>query len=535
MNIIGLKSAARTLFRRCVQCPDNAPLCPLCTSDESCLYVPGTCDTCQSSVCQKIGGSKSSSSSNSSDHHSSSAAGPIAGGVIGGVVLIAVVTYLLWRFWIKKKRESFIPSEWNIDDLRSEKSPAQAQFAQNRGDRASTHTVGSIASTVLTRASNVIQIAYVPGVTTRSDSSPDLIPPVPPIPAFSPAHSASSTPQPGQGEHYFMPGDLRDSTYSGFTEGDNRTSYARSSMTPSMMRSSVATNAYRNNAVVNPVPAQIATRSKPGLVSVKSSGKNSPTETPNTPPPPMPANASSVSRNGPLQSSIVGRLGVPKTVNVTKSNNNLLATSQSQAGLANKPIISSNLSQSNSPVDPSPSLSDTSHTKLLQQYRPQGRTPSIHDGKSSTFDDGSSSEDDSPSDRSLMSSHQQQEQQQREHAAKMSAEIQAATRLGHSNFKSPSSAPDLRIGGASKPQDPKLAELSGSDPSTGYSSARDQRHKRSGSLNQIIEEATRRATREPRHGGLGSISQASELGVSARRPSKDKESPFSDENAAGTP
>ena len=77
---------------------------------------------------RKIGGSKSSSSSNSSDHHSSSAAGPIAGGVIGGVVLIAVVTYLLWRFWIKKKRESFIPSEWNIDDLRSEKSPAQCSI-----------------------------------------------------------------------------------------------------------------------------------------------------------------------------------------------------------------------------------------------------------------------------------------------------------------------------------------------------------------------------------------------------------------------
>ncbi len=31
------------------------------------------------------------------------------------------------------------------------------------------------------------------------------------------------------------------------------------------------------------------------------------------------------------------------------------------------------------------------------------------------------------------------------------------------------------------------------------------KHQRSGSLNQIIQEATRQASREPRHGGLGSI------------------------------
>ena len=535
ITVADLKSTTRTLFRRCVQCPDSPPTCPVCPSGQTCSLVGGNCDSCQASVCTKVGASDSSSPPQPPTKHSS-AAGPIAGGVVGGVVLIAVITYLLWRFWIKKKRESFVPSEWNVDDLRSEKSPAHSQFPGNRDARASTHTVGSIASTVLTRASNIIQIAYIPGVTNRSESSPDLIPPVPPIPAFSPAHSAASTPQPGQADqHFFMPADLRDSTYSGYTEGDNRTSYARSSTSPSMMRSSVATNVYRNNAVVNPVPAQIATRFKPGVVSVRSSDKNSPIEgSIPVSPPPMPENAKSVSRNGPLQSSIVGRLGVPRTVTVTKSNNNLMATSQAQS---TKPPNPSGLHQSN--TTPSSTTSDASHKQILLQHRPNGRTPSIHDGKSSTFDDASSSEDDSPSNRSLMSSHQQQQQQQREYAALMASEIQAATRLGHSAFKPPSSAPDLRTNNdASKPHEDQVAELAGSGPSTGYASARDQRHKRSGSLNQIIEEATRRASREPRHGGLGGTGQqGGGLGATGagRRPSRDKEGPFSDDNAAATP
>jgi hypothetical protein len=130
-----------------------------------------------------------------------------------------------------------------------------------RDARASTHTVGSIASTVLTRASNIIQIAYIPGVTNRSaPSTPGLlVPPVPPIPI---ALSGANTPRYEQ-EHFFMPGDLRDSTYSGMTD---RTSYARTS---------VASTIYGKNAIVSPIPAQTVIRGKPALVSVKSNGNSS--------------------------------------------------------------------------------------------------------------------------------------------------------------------------------------------------------------------------------------------------------------------
>lgn len=183
--------------------------------------------------------------------------GAIAGGVIGGVVVIAIVTYLVWRFCIKTKRQQYEQENWAEEQ--EEQSASEKDFAMRRDARASTHTVGSVASSVLTRASNIIQIAYIPGVTNRSaPSTPGLlVPPVPPIPiALS---STASTPRYEQ-EHFFMPGDLRDSTYSAFSD---RTSYARNS---------VASTIYGKNAVVSPIPAQTVIRGKAAVVSVKSNG-----------------------------------------------------------------------------------------------------------------------------------------------------------------------------------------------------------------------------------------------------------------------
>jgi hypothetical protein len=177
------------------------------------------------------------------------------------VLAIAAITYLVWRFCIKTKRQQYEQEDWTED--REESLAAEKDFTMRRDARASTHTVASIASTVLTRASNIIQIAYIPGVTNRSaPSTPGLlVPPVPPIPiALS---SAASTPRYEQ-EHFFMPGDLRDSTYSGISD---RTSYARTS---------VASTIYGKNAVVSPVPAQTVIRGKAAVVSVKPNGANTP-------------------------------------------------------------------------------------------------------------------------------------------------------------------------------------------------------------------------------------------------------------------
>lgn len=181
--------------------------------------------------------------------------------MIGGVLAIAAITYLVWRFCIKTKRQQYEQEDWTEDH--EESLAPEKDFTLRRDARASTHTVASIASTVLTRASNIIQIAYIPGVTNRSaPSTPGLlVPPVPPIPiALS---SAASTPRYEQ-EHFFMPGDLRDSTYSGISD---RTSYARTS---------VASTIYGKNAIVSPVPAQTVIRGKAAVVSVKSNGANTP-------------------------------------------------------------------------------------------------------------------------------------------------------------------------------------------------------------------------------------------------------------------
>jgi hypothetical protein len=189
--------------------------------------------------------------------------------VIGGVVAIALFTYLIWRFCIKNKRQQY-QEDWA--EYPEEQISDEKDFAMRRSARASTHTVASIASTVLTRASNIIQIAYIPGVTNRSaPSTPGLlVPPVPPIPVAltSPTVSAGGY----EDQHFFMPGDLRDSTYSGMTD---RTSYARNS---------VASTIYGKNAVVAPVPAQTVIRGKAAVVSVKSSGANTPGDV--TPPVP---------------------------------------------------------------------------------------------------------------------------------------------------------------------------------------------------------------------------------------------------------
>lgn len=410
--------------------------------------------------------------------------------------MIVLVTYLVWRFCIKKRRDEWHQQYWQDPAANTEKE--KEDFTAQRDARASTHTVGSIASTVLTRASNIIQIAYIPGVTNRSvESSPDLIPPVPPIPAASPSHSTVGTPHAQQqNEHYFMPTDIRDSTFSGYTN-DDRTSYARSSMAPSHLRSSVAT--YRGN--VNPTPAQMVMRGKAIPISLKSTttGNNTPIDTPRTATPPVPTinlqrhGSNNLQRNGSNHSPIVARLGVPRAVTVTRSPSN------------------NNMSSAVSPLSrehASRSSSEASQAPLAQPQRRVSVTDSVrHDGNSSTFDDASSSDDDSPAEASLMGWDTEKQK--------------AATKLGHSPFKAPSSAPDLRRG----------LTPSSSPDSRGYASeSRQKRHKRSGSLNQIIEEATKRASREPRHGGLGSIGS-----LAGWKRAEAAAGPFSDAHAARTP
>ena len=262
----------RTVFKRCVTCPDENPTCPPCSKNEICSLVPADCNACASMVCVR---NPSTSPASSGPN-----VGAIAGGVVGGIAFVTIVVFLLWRFHIKKKRaqQDLEAEEWEGDDIAQQK--ATQSFQAMHQDAASTRTRGSLSNSILSRMSNVIHIAYIPGVTNRNGNGSSHNSIVPPIPAARRDMPRSPLAN-DDGALFFRPGDLRDSTYSGTSDFTDRrdTQYTRASITPSLARSSVASGIYTNN--VEPMPAQQVVRAAPRMVSVKSSSTHSPSsETP---------------------------------------------------------------------------------------------------------------------------------------------------------------------------------------------------------------------------------------------------------------
>lgn len=236
---------ARSLFKRCVQCPASAPTCPACPAGMTCTMSSQSCDACATTKCipmpQTSGQPAQSSGPN---------VGAIAGGVVGGIIALGAILFLIWWFLVRPRRA----------EAKAEREKSNA-FSAQRSERKSTQ---SIASTVLTRASNVIQIAYIPGVTNRSppETPASLVPPVPPLPGATPD------------QHFFMPGDLRDSSWTAAT--------GHQSVSPTL-RSSVATTIYRNDAIVSALPAQQIQRSRANIVSVHNGPGDSEDTTPTQP------------------------------------------------------------------------------------------------------------------------------------------------------------------------------------------------------------------------------------------------------------
>lgn len=282
----------RTIFRRCVQCPPGTPSCPTCGAGQTCSLKAESCNQCASTVCINIGDLPGQTPTPSKP------IGAIIGGVIGGIAFIVIVIYLLWRFRIRPRRKQEDQQIWTDQNVEK-----RDQSGLHRSARQSTRSQHSIASTVLTRASNVIQIAYIPGVTNRSppDSPNLLVPPVPALPA-SATTSAASTPYLEQDRHFFLPGDLRDSTYSGFSELD------RNSIAPSLARTSVATNAF-----IPPLPAQQVLRARPAVVDVHIPATQNPTQ---AQPPPNPQVPKGLANSN---SPFVGRTVTPLSIEVKKA------------------------------------------------------------------------------------------------------------------------------------------------------------------------------------------------------------------------
>ncbi|PFH61458.1 hypothetical protein XA68_17362 [Ophiocordyceps unilateralis] len=225
--------------RDCAQCEDASKLqCPKCPQGQVCQYtIPTDCTQCAQLVCMVDDSSQAANSaaSNGSGGSSGPSAAPIAGGVIGGIAVIATLTYLVWRFLIKPKRSRVSPTIYSAKTPRDTEKDNASRF---------THP-------------------YIPGVTNRATpTSPSVIvPPVPPIPMQHQEGSRGSTTQDDQ--RFFVPGNLRDSTYSGISDYSDRTSYAP--------RSSIASTIYGRQAQVQS-PAQTGMRAKPTVVSVRPGG-----------------------------------------------------------------------------------------------------------------------------------------------------------------------------------------------------------------------------------------------------------------------
>ncbi len=526
-----------------------------------------TCNTCAHTFC--INSAQASTSPSETTRRKPNV-GAIAGGVIGGLIVIAVATYLIWRCCIKSRRQRYEEELRRQQAEEDEKWASEVEASEQarkstlapgsavRGDeRTSVHTVASSASSVFTRASNVIQIAYIPGVTNRSPPSTPglLVPPVPPLPAAtSPNSTVSPATTPNAADpdrHFFMP-EIRDSTYSAATESTMQ----RESMAASLGRSSVATTIYRNNAIVNPVPAQTVIRGKAAVVSVKSSNQSSPNES-RTPTPPMPvidyerfgrARAMSGSQAGGDDNSINPRVPPSPAFSVGST---FLSGAANTAMVATPRPISVRKPSSKKSMRTSDGLPTLTPSVSSASKHSRARRPDLA-ARAGLLDDDDE-EDDEPGARARKSMFGVQHQ--RDSARTVIEDtpvLSSAHRSPFSDTQAISPSPSSPLLSSGRVPDDHLnstntnttttsintspispSSSSAPDPATTVSSVDStglgmssgitpSHHHHSGSLSAVIEEAARRAARQPTHGGLGSSNN--------RDPS-----PFSDANAVRTP
>lgn len=488
-HLAEVERALRTIFKRCVACPPGNPSCPSCKSNEICSLVPQSCDACAYMTC--IANPAPAPNVNSGPN-----VGAIAGGVVGGIAAISIVVFFVWFCWIRKRRQQqeeeweAEEEEWENDDIAQQKTRS---FPALREDAASTRTRGSLANSFLSRASNIIQIAYIPGVTNRNGSGHNsLLGPVPPVPAArrQGVEAAPKSPLSNPGDQlFFRPGDLRDSSYSATSSmasgGNNRdTQYTRQSITPSLARSSMASGVYRDDATEMPMPAQTVTRAAPRMVSVKSasSGSESPTST--------------LIGEPSVQDSTPASKGKGKGVQVLMpgqpSDSGSLGSTGSMSGKAKQVTLGG---KGRFPIR-QPSDASTAPSTLSTKHMPNVSSPLAEVGNEDSEDEEEEDDEHARARQSLINTNN----------APLIQPVE-------SPFYDASERPPANSSSSSRPN--PYAAMSSSVGGAG-----DQKRggKGIGGLSAVIEEATKRASRVPSHDGLGGKRDAS---------------PFGDEHATG--
>ncbi len=177
-TIFGVK-IPHLFSRSCVTCEDTIS-CPSCPSGEECIMTSQTCSSCATAFCQATSSTTSSSSSTSASSSSASSAsssksnvGAIAGGVVGGIAAIAIIiiAFLIWQRGKKRRLQQEQNAQVIITDENGNPEKSQSGLNSINGPANSRSSVSTFASSIFTRASNIIPIAYIPGVTIRPAST----------------------------------------------------------------------------------------------------------------------------------------------------------------------------------------------------------------------------------------------------------------------------------------------------------------------------------------------------------------------------
>lgn len=182
-------SATTSAGSGCVTCTGDVA-CPVCDDDEYCVLTLLTCSECPRTYCAKKSSSalqsnSSSTTSGSSSHSSSAKVGGIVGGVVGGVaaLAIALLLYLYLKYWSKGKRRTrnlLVAHEeyGDTSDVDPSATPSDKPHTQGSQPMLEPRNRSS-AATAVTKASNILPIAYIPGVTAGKRG---LAKPHPPLP-----------------------------------------------------------------------------------------------------------------------------------------------------------------------------------------------------------------------------------------------------------------------------------------------------------------------------------------------------------------
>lgn len=175
----------------CVIC-QNTPSCPVCSDNEQCAMTTQTCSECPKTYCLAI-------TSNYNDTHSDSLTNAQVGGIAGGlsalvlVIIIGLIYYLFKKVKASaqadfelgineemKELTGIFDNSYDYEDSRlksdSERANRRRTMATgNEHKRMSQTSLSTVANSVLTKASNVLNIVYVPGVTSSRPAKPPTI------------------------------------------------------------------------------------------------------------------------------------------------------------------------------------------------------------------------------------------------------------------------------------------------------------------------------------------------------------------------